>query len=142
MRTPQPLPAATAITHSYRVTAINLFVQSAYTNVASAVMPIMPAAPTAFTAVNGPNGNGNSRTVNLSWTANPANVTGFTIQRLVSPTFANGITTTNVASAATTLTVSGLSQNTSYYSRIQANDGSFVSSARLNATPFPNVTNP
>lgn len=133
---------ATTTTYSYRVTAINAFVQSAPTNVASVVMPILPAVPTSFTAANGPNGNGNNRTVNLTWVANTANVTGFTIQRSTSSTFANGITTTNVAATATTLSVTGLSRSTAYYFRIRANNGAIVSSLWLNATQFPITTNP
>lgn len=129
-------------TYAYRVTAINAFVQSAYTNTASAVVPILPAVPTSFTAVNGTNGNGNNRTVNLTWVANTANVTGFTIQRSTSSTFANGITTTNVAATATTLSVTGLSRSTAYYFRIRANNGAIVSSLWLNATQFPITTNP
>jgi hypothetical protein len=132
---------ATVTTFSYRVTAINAIVPSAYSNVASAAVPILPAVPSAFTAVNAAN-SGGQRNVTLTWTAIPANVTGFTIQRSASSTFANGITTTNVATNVTTLTVSGLSRSTSYYFRIRANDGSFVSSAWLNASPFPIVTNP
>ena len=129
-------------TYAYRVTAINAFVQSAYTNTASAVVPILPAVPTSFTAANGTNGNGNNRTVNLTWVANTANVTGFTIQRSTSSTFANGITTTNVAATATTLSVTGLSRSTAYYFRIRANNGAIVSSLWLNATQFPITTNP
>ncbi len=82
------------------------------------------------------------RNVTLTWTADTANVTGFTIQRSVSSTFANGVTTTNVASNVTTLTVSGLSRSTSYYFRIRANDGTIVSSAWLSATPSPITTLP
>jgi FtsP/CotA-like multicopper oxidase with cupredoxin domain len=132
---------ATVTTYSYRVTAVNAVVQSAYSNVASAAVPILPAAPTTLTAVNLAN-SGGQRNVGLTWTANTANVTGFTIQRSASATFANGITTTNVAANVTTLTVSGLARNTAYYFRIRANDGAIVSSAWLNATQFPITTNP
>ncbi len=41
---------ATVTTYSYRVTAINAIVQSAYSNVASATVPILPAVPTTLTA--------------------------------------------------------------------------------------------
>jgi hypothetical protein len=132
---------ATVTTYSYRVTALGQFVMSAYSNVASGAVPILPDAPTALTAANLAN-SGGQRNVGLTWTAGTANVTGFTIQRSASSTFANGITTTNVASAATTLTVSGLTRNTAYYFRIRANDGAIVSSGWLIATPFPITTNP
>ena len=132
---------ATVTTYSYRVTAINAFVQSGYSNVASASVPILPAIPTNFTAINAAN-SGGQRNITLTWTADPANVTGFTIQRSVSSTFANGITTTNVASNVTTLTVSGLSRSTSYYFRIRANNGSFVVVRLAAATPSPITTLP
>ena len=78
----------------------------------------------------------------LTWTDNTTNETGFTIQRSTSPTFANGVTTVNVAATATTFTQTGLSRNTAYYFRIRANNGAFVSSAWVNATPFPITTLP
>jgi FtsP/CotA-like multicopper oxidase with cupredoxin domain len=132
---------AAVTTYSYRVTAINAAVQSAYSNVASADVPILPAVPTSFTAANAAN-SGGQRNVTLTWAADTTNVTGFTIQRSTNATFANGVTTTNVASTATTLTVSGLSRNTAYYFRIRANNGAVVSSAWLPATPSPITTNP
>ena len=69
-------------------------------------------------------------------------MTGFTVQRSASSTFASGITTANVGPTVTSLTVTGLSRNTSYYFRIRANDGAFVFSPWTNATPFPILTNP
>jgi len=133
---------ATPTTYAYRVTAIGLFVQSTYAGPVSVIVPILPAAPTSLTAVNGPNGSGNNRTVNLTWAANTANVTGFTIQRATNAAFTSGLTTTNVATATTTLSVTGLSRNTAYYFRIRANNGAFVSSGWLNATPIPITTLP
>ena len=68
---------ATPTTYAYRVTARGLFVQSAYTSTVSVVVPTLPATPTAFTAAQGPNGNGNSRSINLTFAGNnTANVTG------------------------------------------------------------------
>jgi hypothetical protein len=102
----------------------------------------MPAAPGNFTAVSGPNGNGNSRSVILTWQDLSNNETGFTIQRATNSTFKSGLSTVAVATNATTLTQTGLSRNTAYYYRIRANNGNFVFSAWVNAAPFPITTNP
>ena len=66
------------------MTAINAIVQSAYSNVASAAVPILPAVPTTFTAANAANSGGQRNVEPRRWTANTANVTGFTIQRSAS----------------------------------------------------------
>jgi len=133
---------ATGTTYTYRVAAYNVRGLSAYSNNASVAVPVQPAAPSTFSAANGANGNGNSRSVILSWTADTANVTGFTIQRATNSTFTSGLNTQNVSATATTVTQTGLSRNTKYWYRIRANDGTVVSSAWLNATPFPITTNP
>ncbi len=130
-----------AASYTYRVAAQNLAGLSLFSNEAGVTIPAAPAAPTVFSAVAGPN-QGSQRSVILNWTASPANVTGFTIQRSASSTFASGITSVNVAAAARTLTVTGLVRNTAYYFRIRANNGSFVFSSWLNASPFPITTAP
>ena len=38
--------------------------------------------------------------------------------------------------------VTGLNRNTTYYFRIRVNNGTFVFTAYVNATPFPITTNP
>lgn len=134
------------ITYSYRVAAVNLAggvsALSAYTNTASVVMPPAPAVPSSLRAAAGPNGNGNNRSVILTWTqANALNVTGFTIQRSTNAAFTAGLNTANVAAGLRTLTQTGLARNTSYFYRIRANNTP-VFSAWLNATPLPITTNP
>ncbi|HWR97222.1 MAG TPA: hypothetical protein VN317_02285 [Candidatus Methanoperedens sp.] len=129
-------------TFNYRVAAINLAGSSAYSNTATVVVPNAPVAPGNFRATNGPNGNGNNRTVILTWADLSNNETGFTVQRATNAAFTAGLNTATVAANATTLTQNGLSRNTTYYYRIQANNGVFVSSAWVNATPFPITTNP
>lgn len=128
--------------YAYRVAATNVAGPSAYTNTATVVIPAVPAAPGSLTAANGPNGNGNNRTVILSWQDLSNNETGFTIQRATNATFTAGLTTTNVAANTTTLTQTGLSRNTQYWYRIRANNGAIISSAWMNAAPFPIRTNP
>jgi hypothetical protein len=129
-------------TYTYRVAATSAVGQSAYSNTAQVVVPAMPAAPSNFTAVRGPNGNGNNRSVILTWTDNSTNETGFTIQRATNAQFTQGLNTVNVAANTTTLTQTGLSRNTAYYYRIRANNGTLIFSAWVNATPFPIITAP
>ncbi|MFZ1771763.1 MAG: fibronectin type III domain-containing protein, partial [Caldilinea sp.] len=125
----------------YRVAAVNATAQSAYATSATVVAPAAPAVPSTFTAANGPNSGRNSRRVVLTWSANTANVTGFTIQRATNANFTNGLNSVNVAANNTTITQNGLNRNTQYYFRIRANNGA-LSSAWLNATPLPIRTNP
>jgi len=134
--------SSSPITYSYRVAAFNGAGLSAFTNIASVLMPAMPATPSSFKVANGPNGNGNSRSVILTWVANTANVTGFTIQRATNSTFTSGLNTVTVGASATTLTQTGLSRNTNYYFRIRANNGTIIITGWVNATPFPVLTNP
>ncbi|TAK01986.1 MAG: hypothetical protein EPO36_03835 [Chloroflexota bacterium] len=134
-----------ATQYEYRVAAVNLFggvpTLSAYSLVAStAASDPLPAAPSNLTAVNGAN-QGNKRAVALTWTDNATNETGFTIQRATNPTFTTGVVNTSVASNAVTATIGNLSKATTYYFRIRANNG-VGSSAWVNATPFPIITNP
>jgi hypothetical protein len=129
----------------YRVAAVNLFggvtTLSAYSPVATtAASPAVPAAPSNLAAANGAN-QGNKRSVDLTWTDNSANETGFTIQQATNATFTTGLKTTTVAANATAVSLTGLSKATTYYFRIRANNA-IGSSAWVNAIPFPIVTNP
>ncbi len=129
----------------YRVAAVNLFggatTLSAYSNIAtSAASPAVPAAPSNVAAANGAN-QGNKRSVALTWTDNSANETGFTIERATDAAFTTGLKSTTVAANAVTATLTGLSRATTYYLRIRA-DNAVGSSAWVNATPFPIVTQP
>jgi len=128
--------------YAYRVAATNVAGNSTFATSATVVVPAVPNAPANLTAANGPNGNGNNRTVILTWQDLSNNETGFTIQRATNATFTAGLTTTNVAADTTTLTQTGLSRNTQYWYRIRANNGAIISSAWVNAAPFPIRTNP
>lgn len=132
---------AAGTTYTYRVAAQNAAGFSAYSNTASVALPAAPVAPGNFAAANGPNGNGNSRTVILTWIDSDIE-TGYTIQRATDATFTAGLNTATVGANIVTLTQTGLNRNTSYYYRIQANNGAFIASAWVNATPFPILTNP
>jgi FtsP/CotA-like multicopper oxidase with cupredoxin domain len=133
---------AANITYTYQVVAVNIAGSSLPSPTASVIVPAMPLAPSNFSAVNGPNNN-NSRSVVLTWTDNSNNETGFTIQRATNANFTgNSVTTVNVGANVTSLTVTGLSRNTSYWFRIRANNGTIIFTGYVNATPFPIVTNP
>ena len=134
---------AAGTTYTYRVAATSAAGPSPYSNNATVIVPPAPAVPTSLLALNGPNGPGNTRTVNLRWTASSTDVTQFKIQRATNPGFAGpSLVTTNVSALARTLTQTGLAPNTAYYFRIRAENGPYVWSAWLNATPFPITTNP
>ena len=135
------MPSFADVTYTYRVRAVNSSTVSPFSNTASAVLPALPAAPSNLIAVNGPNKN-KTRSVILTWADNSSNETGFTIQRATNALFTQGLTTTNVGIDVTTLTQTSLSSNTQYWFRIRANNGSFIFTGWVNATPFPIRTNP
>lgn len=136
---------ATGTPYWYRVAAVNLFggvtTLSAYSNTATTdASPAVPAAPSNLAAANGAS-QGNKRSVDLTWADNSVNETGFTIQRATNAAFTTGLNSTTVAANAVTANLTGLSKATTYYFRIRANNA-VGSSAWVNATPFPIVTQP
>ena len=133
---------ANGSSYTYQVAASNAAGLSAFSNQATAAAPVIPAAPGSFTAANGPNGNGNNRSVILTWQDLSNNETGFTIQRATNATFTRGLNSANVGAGVQTLTQTGLSRNTQYWYRIRANNGTIGSSAWVIAAPFPITTNP
>lgn len=133
--------SAADVTYVYRVAAVNVAGLSGYAVSPTILLSAQPAAPGNFTATNGANG-GNSRSVILNWQDLSGNETGFTIQRATNSTFTKGLNTATVNADVTTLTQTGLSRNTQYWYRIRSNNGTTVSSAWVNAAPFPITTNP
>ncbi|HYN32447.1 MAG TPA: hypothetical protein VES40_07470, partial [Ilumatobacteraceae bacterium] len=136
---------ATGTPYWYRVAAVNLFGErttlSAYSNTATtAASAAVPAAPSNVAAVNGAN-DGRRRSVNLTWSDNSTNETGFTIQRATNAAFTTGVSSTAVATNSVSTTLTGLSRATTYYVRIRANNA-VGSSAWANASPLPIITNP
>jgi hypothetical protein len=75
----------------------------------------IPAAPSGLTAT----ASGSSQ-VNLSWTDNSNNETGFKVQRATNSGFTVGLATFTVGAGATTYTNTGLTANTTYYYRVLA----------------------
>jgi Phage-related protein, tail component len=103
---------ASGTTYYYRVRAQNSFGFSAYSNVANSTT-IGPAAPSNLkaTAVS-------TTQVNLTWTDNSTNESGFTVQRSTDGT--NYATVATTASNVTTFSDTGLSRSTKYYYRVQS----------------------
>jgi len=63
-----------------------------------------------------------SSQINLSWTDNSSNETGFKIDRATNDTFTAGLTTVTIAANLTTYTSTGLAGNTTYYYRVRASN--------------------
>ncbi len=110
---------APGTTYWYRVRAVNSGGNSPYSNVATAATPSgsPPAAPSGLTAA------AVSRTqINLAWTDNSSNETGFRIERSVNNT-SNFTEIATVGSGVTAFSNTGLSGNTRYYYRVRAYNG-------------------
>nr|MBC8873616.1 fibronectin type III domain-containing protein [Planctomycetota bacterium] len=105
-------------------------------NTVTVVVPHGPAAPSNFTGTAsawiGPFGR-----VDLSWTDNSNNETGFVIEVSTSPTFQNATRLTAPANS-TTLSQNFLWRGTSYYYRIRA-ENDYDESAWENLDIFPIV---
>ena len=78
----------------------------------------LPAAPSGLTATAA-----SSSQINLSWTNNATNQTGFQIDQATSSDFAQNLTTVTVGANATTYSATGLANGTTYYYRVRAING-------------------
>jgi hypothetical protein len=98
------------------VQAFNAAGASAWSNSASATTPnALPQAPSNLTATAV-----SSTQINLAWTDNAVNETGFTIQRATNPNF-NGATTITLNGAnQTAYNNTGRAPNTTYFYRVRA----------------------
>ena len=134
------LPSNT--TYYYRVRATNATGDSANTSTASAkTQDVVPAAPSGLSAISI-----SSTQINLSWTDNSNNETGFKIDRATSSDFLTGLTTVTVAANAITYSATGLTSGATYYFRVRATnavgDSANASPASaIAATPLT-ITNP
>ncbi|OFZ36306.1 MAG: hypothetical protein A2070_13050 [Bdellovibrionales bacterium GWC1_52_8] len=127
---------------TYRVAAVNAVGTSGYAVSSPVRVRAVPIVPSGFTVVNGPNGGGGNRRLIFNWQDRSNNETGFTIQYAADANFTNIYGTSSIERNTTTYTKTGLSRNRKYWCRIKANNGSIISSAWVNATPFPITTNP
>jgi fibronectin type 3 domain-containing protein len=131
----------TGTTYTYRVRATNSIGNSAYTNTASAVgpaAPTPPAAPSALTATAA-----SSTQINLSWSDNSGNESGFKVERSTDGVNFTQVTVTGAN--VTTYTNTGLTASTTYTYRVRATnaggDSAFTAAASA-TTDAPPATAP
>ncbi len=106
-------------TYTFRVVSFNDAGNSQFSNTASATTsaapPAVPAAPGGLTAT------GVSRTqINLSWTDNSNNESGFRIERCKNANCTNYVQVAQVGANVTTFADTGLTKNTTYRYRVRA----------------------
>jgi Fibronectin type III domain len=107
--------------YMYRVRAYNLAGDSGYSDPASATTqtaPALPAAPSNLTAKAI-----SSSQINLSWTDNSNNETGFRIERCKGATCTNFSQIATVGANVTAFSNTKLSRNTTYRYRVRAYNG-------------------
>ena len=103
-------------TYYYRVRAENEASNSAWSSTVSVVYTTVPAAPAGLTATLA------GSSVSLTWTApaGTAPATRLRIQRATDPGFTSGVTGILAGPAATSYTDNGVTQGTTYYYRVRA----------------------
>jgi phosphodiesterase/alkaline phosphatase D-like protein len=118
-------------TYYYRVRATNSIGDSTNTSTATATTLNTPLAPSALTATAA-----SSSQINLSWTDNSNNETGFKIDQATSSDFTQNLTTVTVGANVTTYNATGLSASTTYYYRVRATNasGDSTNTSTANAT--------
>jgi chitodextrinase len=120
---------AAATTYYYRVRAYNSAGDSGYSNTANAITQATPpAAPSNLVAAAA-----SSSSINLTWTDNSVNETGFEIERSTSPTTGFAWIKT-VGANVTSLSDTGLAAATTYYYRVRAYNSGGNSSYSNTAT--------
>ncbi|MFZ5471052.1 MAG: fibronectin type III domain-containing protein [Myxococcota bacterium] len=124
-----------ANTYSYKVCARNNGGTSAATPTLTVTFPAPPAAPTNVTATNV-----TQTSMDLSWTDNSANETGFRIERSTAATGGTVTQVTTVPADTTTFQLTGLAANTRYFIRIRAT--SFVDAANPGSSSQPGTGTP
>lgn len=112
---------ATGQSFSYRVRAVNIAGQSAFTNTATAATDL-PAAPSGVTAVID-----NPTDVTLNWTDNAGNEDEFFIERCEGNNCNNFAFLTNVGADVTTYQDAGLTTGNTYRYRVQASNSAGAS---------------
>jgi subtilisin len=113
---------AASTSYSYRVLAYNAAGDSGYSNTATAVTqaaPALPAAPTNLVATVI-----SKSQINLSWTDNSGNETGFRIERCKGATCTNFALIAAVGANVTSYSNTKLTANTTYRYRVQAYNAS------------------
>ncbi len=91
---------------------VNAAISGIFFSTPAQALPNPPSALSATAA--------SSNQINLSWTDNSSNETGFKIDQATSSDFSTGLTTVTVAANATTYNATGLTASTTYYYRVRA----------------------
>jgi fibronectin type 3 domain-containing protein len=119
-------------TYYYQVSAVNGGGESPHSAEASAMPQVAaPAAPTSLsaTAIS-------SSQIDLTWTDNSGNETGFVVEEATDSAFTGGLTTVNLVANATSYIATGLAAGTTYWFRVRATNagGDSANSNAANAT--------
>jgi len=98
-----------------------------------ASLPATPAAPTNLTAKTV-----SKSQINLAWTDNSTNETGFEVDRASNSSFTSGLVTTTVGAGVTSYQATGLGASKTYYFRVRAfnTGGNSAFSNTASATTF------
>jgi len=127
-------------TYTFRVAAFNANGTSAWSNLASGLMPpdaTPPAAPSNLVAINV-----TQTTLTLTWTDNSNNEAGFIIQRATDSGFTKNLVSINVGANVTSYNESGLASKTKYFYRILAFNGFNGGAGPFPWSPTLNVITP
>jgi hypothetical protein len=128
---------AASTTYQYRVVSFNDAGNSSFSNTASATTsaapPVLPAAPSALTAAAI-----SSTRINLAWTDNSSNESGFKIERCKNPNCTNFAQIAQVGANVTTFADTTVTKNTAYSYRVRAfNAGGNSSYSNTASTKTP-----
>ena len=103
-------------TYFYKVTAVNAGGESPLSAEVSATPQVpSPAPPTSLSAIAV-----SISQIDLTWTDNSTNETGFVVERATDSNFTAGLTTVALGANATSYSASGLTATTTYWFRVRA----------------------
>jgi fibronectin type 3 domain-containing protein len=103
-------------TYYYKVSAVNAAGESPLSAEVSATPQVAaPAAPSNLSATAA-----STSQINLTWTDNSSNESGFVVEWATNSTFTAGDTTANVGANVTSYSATGLSAGTTYWFRVRA----------------------
>ena len=106
-------------TYFYKVSAVNAGGEGPLSSEVSATPQVVPpAAPTNLSAAVV-----STSQINLTWSDNSSNESGFIVERATDSTFTSGLTAVNRGANATSYNATGLAAGTKYWFRVRATNG-------------------